>query len=306
MVIPDGNYDVIVRMLGYISLTFQLESKALKPQGYRFMLIPAEEELDAIEIEVTRDPAWYRNLNIFKDYFLGTSQNGKACELLNETSVRIDDLSEPGTLRVSSADVLKIDNPNLGYRIDYLLTDFRYQSRDKYIFYGGYPLFIPDSTLSKRKQRRVKANREKAFRGSLQHLIRAIYTGTTAEEGFVIRRLYRTEDPRTKGKFVDQVESGTISSAELVERNEDGKVLLKFQDHLHIAYTNERESAEFRGSASSGPAGNQFSIMHLEADSVEIFQNGNYSDPFAILVEGYIAWERVGDLLPLDYQPDLE
>ena len=54
MVIPDVNYDLRVRMLGYISLTFQLERNALKHQGYGFRLIPAEEELDLTAIKISR------------------------------------------------------------------------------------------------------------------------------------------------------------------------------------------------------------------------------------------------------------
>jgi hypothetical protein len=38
-------------------------------------------------------------------------------------------------------------------------------------------------------------------------------------------------------------------------------------------------------------------------EDLEIYANGSYADPFGILVEGYIAWERVGDLLPMDYSP---
>jgi hypothetical protein len=44
----------------------------------------------------------------------------------------------------------------------------------------------------------------------------------------------------------------------------------------------------------------------MSVDSVEIFENGSLSDPFGIIVEGYMGWERVGDLLPIDYVPDID
>ncbi|WP_425638440.1 carboxypeptidase-like regulatory domain-containing protein [Algoriphagus yeomjeoni] len=303
--IPEGNYEVIIRMLGYNGLVFSLSTAELKPQGYRFLLTPSEEELDLVEVKVNRDPAWYRNLENFKAYFLGTSENGIKCKFLNETVLRLDDQSEAGVLKVTAADILRIENPNLGYRLDYLLEEFRFQRKDGYVFYAGYPLFVPDSTLSRGKQRKVEKQREKAYRGSLQHLIRSIYEGNTEEEGFILRKLYRIPDPSNPGKFVNQLDSNPFSAEELIKKNAEGKVMLRFSDYVHVTFTEELESVEFRGRASSGKLGNQVSTLHLEMEELEIYANGSYADPFGILVEGYIAWERVGDLLPMDYMPEV-
>ncbi|RAI94047.1 carboxypeptidase-like regulatory domain-containing protein [Algoriphagus yeomjeoni] len=303
--IPEGNYEVIIRMLGYNGLVFSLSTDDLKPQGYRFLLSPSEEELDLVEVKVNRDPAWYRNLESFKAYFLGTSENGIKCKFLNETVLRLDDQSESGVLKVTAADILRIENPNLGYRLDYLLEEFRYQRRDGYVFYAGYPLFVPDSSLSRRRQGKVEKEREKAYRGSLQHLVRSIYEGNTEEEGFVLRKLYRIPDPSNPDKFVNQLDMNPFSALELIKKNSEGKLMLSFSDYVHVTYTEELESVEFRGRASPGKLGNQVSTLHLEMEELEIYANGSYADPFGILVEGYIAWERVGDLLPMDYMPEV-
>ena len=302
--IPEGNYEVIIRMLGYNGLVFSLSTDDLKPQGYRFLLSPSEEELDEVEVNVNRDPAWYRNLESFKAYFLGTSKNGIQCKFLNETMLRLDDQSEAGVLKVTAADILKIENPTLGYRLDYLLEEFRFQRKDSYVFYAGYPLFVPDTTLSRGKQRKVEKQREKAYRGSLQHLMRSIFDGSVEQEGFILRKLYRVPDPTNPGKFVNQLDRNPISAQEIIVRNTEGKVLLSFKDYLHVTYTKELESIEFKGRASTEKLGNQVSIIHLEMEELEIYANGSYADPFGILVEGYIAWERVGDLLPMDYKPE--
>ena len=175
--------------------------------------------------------------------------------------------------------------------------------KDGYVFYAGYPLFVPDSTLSRGKQRKVEKQREKAYRGSLQHLVRSIYEGNTTEQGFILRKLYRIPDPSNPGKFVNQLDTNPISAQELITKNFEGKVMLRFSDYIHVTYTEELESVEFRGRASPGKPGNQVSTIHLEMAELEIYANGSYADPFGILVEGYIAWERVGDLLPMDYSP---
>ena len=301
--IPDGNYEVIIRKLGYSGIVFSLLNEEFKPQGYKFLLSEVEEELDLVEVKRTRDPAWYKNLEDFKVFFLGTSINGLRCDFLNETVLRLDDQSEAGTLKVSATDILQINNPNLGYRIDYLLQEFRYEAKDGYVFYSGYPLFIPDSTLSRSAQRKVEKQREKAYRGSLQHFVRSVYEGSDEQEGFVIRKLYRTADPTHPGKYINQLNSNPISSQELIKKDSVGRVFLSFSDFLHVTYTKELESPEFKGSMGAGDVGNQVSTIYLQTDSLEIYSNGSYADPFGMLVEGYIAWERIGDLLPIDYQP---
>ena len=296
---PKGNYDVIVRMLGYEPLTFSLNTAEIKPQGYRIMLQPIEDELDEIEVKEERDPAWYRNLEIFKAYFLGTSANSKNAEIRNETDLRLDDQSTQGVLTVKAVDVLEVENPNLGYRIQYLLTDFRYDRSKGYTFYGGNPLFFPDSTLGPAKLKKVEKAREEAYRGSLQHFIQALYLGKVREEGFEIRRLDRL--PKDGG-FLDQLTSEIVDEETLLSRDRDGTVMISYDFHLHILYKLEKESTEYAGVMNGPKAGNQTTIMKLEVDSLELYENGGYSDPFGIMVEGYMAWERVADLLPLDYR----
>jgi len=301
--IPEGNYDVIVRMLGYESLTFGLNTADLKAQGYKVLLLPLEDQLEEIEVEEERDPIWYRNLATFKTYFLGSSENAKSASILNEKVLRLDDQSERGVLNVKAADVLKIHNPKLGYQLDYVLTDFRYEVRAGYIFYGGNPLFIPDTTLSPGKLKKVESNREMAYRGSLQHFIRALYHGRVSEEGFEIRRIDRI--PKDGG-YLDQLTNQLLDEKSILTRDESGKVFIHYDFHLHILYKLEKESNEYAGIMNGKKAINQTSIMKLESKKLELYENGGYADPFAIMVEGYMAWERVADLLPLDYRPPAE
>lgn len=303
--LPDGNYEVIIRMLGYQGLTFNLPSAMVESQGYKFMLESVDEELDEMEINETRDPVWYRNLADFKQYFLGTSLNGKSSQIDNELSMILDDQSEPGLLIATSRDILKIYNPNLGYRLDYLLNEFRFNYKKGFVTYGGYPLFIPDSSLSRGRLRRVQRNRLEAYNGSFQHFIRSVYYGKTVSEGFEIRRLYRLEDPVHKGKFIDSVGTELLTSQDILI-NRETREYLEFSGYIHVTYLNEKESPLFVSGAGRGPSNSQSSVMSMTSDSVEIFENGSLSDPFGVVVEGYIGWERVGDLLPIDYYPEVD
>jgi hypothetical protein len=74
MEIPSGSFEVIVRMLGYESATFSIQSNRLPKPGYVIFLKPSDTELNEIEVEDERDPSWYKNLQTFKLYFLGNSK----------------------------------------------------------------------------------------------------------------------------------------------------------------------------------------------------------------------------------------
>ncbi len=333
--IPEGNYDVIVRMMGYESLSFSISTSTLQSQDYKIILKPALQNLEQIQVEEDRDPVWYRNLQTFKTFFLGTSSNAYACEILNEKDLLLDNDSDINVLRVSAKDVLRINNPNLGYTLEYLLTEFRYLPKEGHVFYGGYPLFIADSTLGKAKLRRVEKRRKEAYLGSLQHFMRTLYDGTTVEEGYEVRRMKRVPNPnRPLQEEIDQarriyeasrdqklkdslyseviskerldktvvyLDSNPFPPEEMIAQREDGKLFLRFDDLVQITYLHEKESAEFLGKASTERPGPQTSVLTMTGEELEIYRNGSYSDPFGMLVEGYMGWEKVGDLMPLDF-----
>lgn len=303
--IPNGNYEVIIRILGYEGLSFNLPSSMVQPQGYRFKLVAVDEDLDEMEVSDKRDPSWYRNLDEFKRYFLGTSENSNDTEILNELSMILDDQSIPGSLIASSRDILIIDNINLGYRLEYLLDHFQNDYKSGVVTYSGFPLFIPDSNLSKGKQRRVERNRQEAYFGSLQHFLKAVYEGKTVAEGYEMRRLFREADPERRGKFKDRVDTTPITSIAILE-NREKREFLEFSDYILVTYLKEKESFSYTSGLGRGPRDVQTSIIRMTVDSVEIFENGSLSDPFGIVVEGYMGWERVGDLMPIDYVPIVE
>ncbi|MEP1259614.1 carboxypeptidase-like regulatory domain-containing protein [Algoriphagus sp.] len=305
LTIPDGNYEVIIRILGYEGLTFNLPSSMVQPQGYRFKLVAVEEDLEEMEVSDVRDPSWYRNLDEFKRYFLGTSENSMKTEILNELSMILDDQSVPGSLIASSRDILKIDNINLGYRLEYLLDHFQNDYKSGIVTYSGFPLFIPDSKLSKGKLRKVERNRQEAYYGSLQHFLKAVYLGKTVSEGFEMRKLFREADPDRPGKFKDRVDTIPITSVAILE-NREKREFLEFSDYILVTYLREKESFLYANGLGRGPRDVQTSIIRMMNDSVEIFENGSLSDPFGIVVEGYMGWERVADLLPIDYVPSVE
>jgi hypothetical protein len=196
---------------------------------------------------------------------------------------------------------------------------------------------VADSTLKRSKGKRVAANRRKAYFGSIQHLIRSLYEGTAEEEGFEFRSIERIENPKrpdqrlidaAKAKFAqstdpeekdslqrnflrkerlspyfDRLKDSLVPNSELITRDRKGRYYLTFDGLLLVTYTKEAESDEYLNQLPPRKPRWQQSILKLESEKVEIFPNGTYGNRSGIFLEGYMGWEKVGELMPLDYHP---
>ncbi|MEN2283906.1 carboxypeptidase-like regulatory domain-containing protein [Algoriphagus sp. SE2] len=335
--IPDGQYDVIVRMLGYEPVTFTVNTNSLPAKGYKIQLLTSDQELEQVEVERERDPVWYKNFEKFKELFFGTSKNGRAVSIENEEDLILDSETVPNLLQAQARNILKLDNPNLGYELEFSLEEFRYDIENKTIYYKGYPFFIPYKDLSLSKEKKIEKNRDAAYQGSLQHFIHSLYQGNSIDEGFIIKRIIKIPNPEkpTKKQFeearsifrtiksqiirdsiqinvlskadledeIEKVEEAELDPETLLIRNEDGRVLLKYKDQFQVTYTREPMAREYPRTIGTQNKKNQISKVTISVPDLEIFFSGTADDPFGLLVEGYMAWERVGDLMPWDYVP---
>lgn len=107
------------------------------------------------------------------------------------------------------------------------------------------------------------------------------------------------------GKFIDSVATEVITSLD-IRKNREAREFLEFDGYLLITYLVEKESPLYVEALGREVRRSQTSILRMTVDTLEIFENGSLSDPFGLVVEGYIGWERVGDLLPIDYSPPIE
>jgi hypothetical protein len=172
------------------------------------------------------------------------------------------------------------------------------------------------------------------------HFVRALREQQLTEQGFNLRRLHREPNPNrpteeeienaraqlmARGTNVVLKESDpisiTLSKASLPKTIEwldtarvayrsylqkQGKeVLLSFEGYFQVVYTGEKEEIGYVQSSSPFQTRRptfQTSVISLREKSVFLEEMGNISDPLGVLFEGYWGWEKVGDMLPLDYQ----
>ncbi|WP_194975461.1 carboxypeptidase-like regulatory domain-containing protein [Aquiflexum lacus] len=349
--IPAGNHELVISFMGFEPFSYSISTLALH-ESYEFRISPSPIDLNEREVTAERDKAWYDNLEIFKEFFLGNSVNASKCIIKNSEVLILDDETFPNVLQARSKEILEIENPNLGYTIKYVLTGFELDKQKNQVSYSGYPFFIEDQ-LPKRRQRKVEENRRTAYLGSVMHFIRTLYQGNNMEEGYEIYTSEKVPNPKkpseeeveklrnqlddTKDKmrrsFIeslikdknlpDSIDSpiGTpIDPTILIGSTATGKKFITYTTPVYIVYTNQTDDPAFlqyslrnvsktirslgvvdepnREFVSNLP---QLSLMDMRAKAVQIFENGSYFHPYDLFFEGYMAWEKVGDLLPFDY-----
>ncbi|RDV15555.1 carboxypeptidase-like regulatory domain-containing protein [Pontibacter diazotrophicus] len=339
LTLPDGHYELIVSYLGYEPIIYPVNTAAL-PKSILFKVRAKENALQEVVVKGTRDSQWYDNLEVFKQRFLGQSEFGKQCKLLNPEILTITFNAETALLEVKADEPLQIQNDALGYKIEYLLTGFRFYGREGYVVFLGYPKYVLLQG-GKRKQRRWERNRQRAYHGSVMHFVRAVQQKRLEEEGFNLRRLYRTPNPdrpteeeiaaaraALKARSGAVQVGGTDSISDILARARLPKTIesldinpvpysdylqqhatgakLAFDGYFQVVYTGEKEEAGYVWQQSmfkKREPSYQTSVLYLQSDEVLLESNGNIVEPLNVFFEGYWGWEKVGDMLPLDYQP---
>ncbi|HCD50935.1 MAG TPA: hypothetical protein DEQ34_00710 [Balneolaceae bacterium] len=296
-----GIFELVVSSLGYETVSITINSEELDT-GYVFGLKPRIYEMD--EVVVKPDPKlWQQDFDLFKEKFIGTGPFSDDTNILNAEILNFYFDADERVFTAKANDQLIIENKALGYRIYYLLEYFIIDYKHSFHSYAGRPFFEPLITKRKRVRKRWTENRKKAYFGSFQHFTHSLLDQTVREDGYIIKQEKHTEDTRylidqilPQTQFFTQIDSATYS--------------LKFEDYLNITYEKEYEDERYlmaiRSVFDSNPrtmVQHQNSIITLAADSVLIDKSGYIYDPTVIFSDGYWSFEKISDLLPLDYEP---
>ncbi len=268
--------------------------------------------------------------------FLGTSFNARKCEILNPEALIIDFDDVTGIMKVSSKNTLKIRSLNLGYNIDYLLYEFTYDTKKSRVFFQGYPKF----TKIEGKKRSVKNwenNRVRAYHGSINHFLSSAVNNKLPEEGFSIyrvkkfRNLSRPAEKKiklvkdkianskqegkdaklslrekkilrksNKHKYVEKLAESNPQDTLRIVKKEGDRIFLNFEESINIKYRGEPAEEDYPDYKVSPNA--QQTIISLTNGPTEILPNGFILNPKDVLFKGYMGWEKLGDMLPVDYK----
>ncbi|MFY0600628.1 MAG: carboxypeptidase-like regulatory domain-containing protein [Cyclobacteriaceae bacterium] len=309
--IEPGNYIIVFSHIGYLTNSHNLLADVDKTMTVNAFMEQRVETLKGIEVIseplVNKQSERSRHFKTFSRELLGTSQNSLYCEIENPDILEYTYSESKDFLHVISDEPLVINNYALGYQIILDLDYFNKQG-DVINFHGQarYETMQPES----RKQRkRWKKSRMLAYKGSMIHFLKSLVNDNLKKDGYRMATVNNLRD-----------ELRQVKSRELIKQQKGGKSwVLSFDNYLYVEYYKEagnnsyldenlkvvqdsQDVVTFEEQSSRAP-GPQKSFIKLKSGEILVDQNGKIEDRLSIVSFGYWSWERLGDLMPIDYDP---
>jgi len=202
---------------------------------------------------------------LFIREFIGVSDNATSCRIINLNDVDLYYSKKTRTLTAFSDKPLEIENKRLGYHITYYLDKFVKDPKNT-LYQGNY---VFTDKMTEADKSRIKRNRENAYTGSRMEFIRALWSDKLDQYGYKVLDHYSKPVP---------IDSFLVSD----------KLSQKF------VILPERVSLVNNG--------NPFLITRLASTEPRSFidRNGFYGT--GLKWYGYMGQQRIGDLLPFEYQ----
>lgn len=307
--IPEGVHELVISFIGfesqsfdfntkdaYISLTFRLKEKS------NILNEVVIQNRKRITLDQKKD-----FLRLFQREFIGTSKVAERCRILNKEVLEFDYDPRTQNLNITASEPIQISNPSLGYILHYDLRVFQLTSG--IVYYAGHTRF-EEVKASKKKKRRLHKNRRRAYHGSFMHFLRSVADNNMQYQGFVVHHIQRI--PNAAQSNEGQIEKNAKEyeyREEIIKLNmvpheysrlKNDVPNLRFKDHLRITYSHEFPDENF---PQKSEFKNQVSLLSLDTDEVEILKQGVLKRPLEAFVLGYWSFEKVGDMVPVNFKP---
>jgi hypothetical protein len=329
-----GQYTLVVSILGYeqYSKTILVGREPLKLD-----IELTQKPLMLREVVISSDADWRKNYAEFRKEFIGTDENAKACTVMNPHILNLTYNPTKQLLHADADEFLIVENKALGYRVKFLINDFRIDKIANIISREGQQVFeeLPGSKAQKKKWHE---KREEAYYGSAMHFYRSLYADKLNEAGFQIFKLTRYINPQRpsddiiRRKFQFFKEQRKADSANyyidlskmskyyneslnkpaympfeiLSSSGQPGIYNVHFPNYLYVVYNKKREEQDYKDIYRPLEMPNyQTSVVTIQrpSTSFDIDMNGIVIDN-APLYEGSWSKSRLSDMLPVDYVPD--
>lgn len=340
--IPDIGFNLVISYVGYMPKVIAFNYKQ-KVENVNFVI---ELEVDPVALESftvvgksrKRTTLEERNLlKRFKTEFLGRSDNAKKCRIVNPQVLRFEVLDTLGNYRVTADDILFVENRALGYRIGYLLEEFRFENGLKVNI--GSAKFEELETKSRKKYNKWEAARERAYNGSSQHFLNSMINGNVADEGFAVNVVHYDS---ITAEYTTPLNPPPIEEILTLQKTDrDYLFTLHAESDVEITYKGGFEESTYkRRYRSTSKSGNykytdkkvrtsialtnsqsltSYQVFGLDVTDVALFQKsiifflnydtpvvfpGQFTNPRDVLFGGWWRWGAFSDFLPLNYKPD--
>lgn len=298
--IPIGTYEVIFSHLSFDMLTRKVSGSRQGMQTINAELPQKTMVLDTVQVVSRRligPDERKRFIRIFENEFLGRSSIAEKCTLLNPEVLDFIYEGSIDKLEVFALEPVKIENRFLGYRITYFFEKFT-KIGDVLDFYGK-ARFDDLRPANRRQKRSWERNRISVYFGSFLHFRRSLVEKNLRKNDFrigLIETQKLTEVAKLPSKSVD---------IDQILKEDNGSFSLDFEGFLEVVYRRKADEMYKRQFYESPDERFQLSLLKLKGSALKLKSNGGMEFP-GLETYGYWYWERLGDLLPENYDPEMD
>jgi hypothetical protein len=287
-----GQFELTVSFIGYKSVSAIVYARGGR-QNFDISIAPDPVLLN----EVTVRSKFKNRIIDYSDFvrlFIGESENAQSCKIKNPSDMRLFRDPENKFLRGHSVKPLIIENKALGYTVLYDLVDFDYNIETGNCRFSGYTQFKPENG-SKARTRKWSRNRLTAFYGSRTDFLRSLFADSLSSANFTVLEC-----------GIDTVDNAIINinpvSVNSFRLSEDQQYLSVFdKSPLLITYTDNHPELS---TSILGFQPREYKSVLSFNDTIRVFRNGYYYNPYSATWTGNMSGDRIADMLPYDFSPN--
>ncbi|MBC8156345.1 MAG: carboxypeptidase-like regulatory domain-containing protein, partial [Bacteroidetes bacterium] len=297
--LPTRTVEVVASSVGFKTLRHTLRIGNEPVYRLSFALVPDVNALQTVTVTAKRTGAYDRMVRQFKRELLGDTPFADKCLITNLKSVSLT--VSDGQLRASATEPLVIENKALGYRLYYDLTYFDTYRRATH--YAGTSRFEGLTSENAEQAERWDRNRQKAYQGSVRHLLTTLIAGTHEQEGFLVYKATFNAPANPDipiAQMANALPTNPVRSDSLVTpATLPSERRLFSAKPLEVFYTRQRAiSSPYK--AMPYP----YSLVYMPTGKAAIVTtDGWIVQPNGLEVRGAMSNDRLATLLPADWQP---
>lgn len=280
-----GNFTLVVSMVGYLTYPKEI----VISDNNLEINVDLVEDIKALKEVKVISRSWESFYKIFEKDFLGNDYNKNEVKILNKEVIDFDYDDSSKVISAKSIEPIIIENNILGYKVYYSLDNFARNKRQ--IFVKGYVRFELKNVENISQNKRFIKNRLNAYTGSLRHFLKSLINNKLKEQGFEVE--YILPDT-TKAIFVkgENIKKKVIVNdiiSIISEKSNLFEIKLKYPIMINF----------------QGRYGLQKSSID-QLSQIVVNKDGSLLNPYSIEMQNSMSNRRIPQLLPLDYDYEIQ
>jgi hypothetical protein len=296
--IPSGGYSLVASFTGYETGSMRISNSSPENDSLVFELSPKEKSLEAVTITISTEvkDGWQKYGEFFTENFIGQSKFAKQCVIKNPEVLHFYFSKKRNKLKVLANEPLIVNNFALGYNLKFAIDSFTNEYNTNTNLFIGYPLF-EEMQGTPEQQQTWNKNRADAYKGSMLQLMRSIFNQSLEKNGFELQFIVKSNDkeiPIPLQNLYGALNYDKDDSTNTVD-------FMPNQNEVAVIYNAAPEDTYLNSDPSIKKDFQLSTLLFTPGDPLTIEQNGYYYDQEDITTNGYLAFKKVGDMLPYDY-----